>query len=502
MTGRWEDGTVRVRRLTNGVLRVGPYSPSAAGVARINLPGSTMLVDPLMPQCVPSLEVSEVAEAAEVVRALYGSSVAEHVLDPEPEVAEVADVEWVAGPELWDLAQLGQLIWLARNAPWPMPSTVLVAELIIAIDSCLVVLEASDDVSRAIAGYAGAMLAALPAGLAGRASSTVMAPLVDASRAITRHLAVTDAARPQLLAAIERATASSEDSGGRSVGNGSLLDACTPAAALHAGPADEGVLYAGSTTAEWSRNTGGLVSRDEDSVSWTVQTHPEDGALVTVVATRGLPEPLVGENALPATSPDALLRAVSDTEWVAGRAAVCSIHTPAWPLPLLEALLSPHPETGDLTASAAVRGPAADALGAALRQGTLVVDVHDLGLRHAHLAGSDPAVEAARRWTGRAVCASRVSLAWPDETVAMAASGAWARALTLWRRTGEHTLAADRARHCAAWLALVTADGGQGAPPSPMLADLGDVITASDARAVGERITLSEVLAAGRAGSR
>ena len=151
MTGRWEDGTVRVRRLTNGVLRVGPYSPSAAGVARINLPGSTMLVDPLMPQCVPSLEVSEAAEAAEVVRALYGSSVAEHVLDPEPEVAEVADVEWVAGPELWDLAQLGQLIWLARNAPWPMPSTVLVAELIIAIDSCLVVLEASEDVSRAIA---------------------------------------------------------------------------------------------------------------------------------------------------------------------------------------------------------------------------------------------------------------------------------------------------------------------------------------------------------------
>lgn len=502
MTGRWEDGTVRVQRLTSGVLRVGPYSSSAAGVARISLPGSTILVDPMMPQCIPSLEVSAAAEAVEVIGVLYGSTVAEQVLHLESDVQESADVEWVAGAELRELAHLGHLIWLARSAPWPMPSAVLVAELISAIDSCLVVLEAPDDQSRAIAGYAGAMLTALPAGQAEHASSTVMARLVDASRVITRHLAVTDAARPHLVAAIERATASATDGGGRSGGNGPLLDACTPVGAVHAGPMDEGGLYAGSTTADWSRNSGGVVSRDEDDVSWTVQTHGGGEVLVTVVATRGLPEPLVGDGALPTISPDALIRAVSDSEWVAGRAAVCSIHTPAWPLPLLEVLLSPHPHTGDLTASATVQGPTADALHAAVRQGTLVVDVHDLGRRHAHLAGGDPAIEEARRWTGRALCASRVSLAWPDDSVAMAARRAWSRAITLWRSTGDHALAEDRARHCTAWLALVSAGGDQDAPPSPMPEALGDVISAADALAVAERITLSEVVAAGQAGSR
>lgn len=502
MTGRWEDGTVRVRRLTTGVLRVGPYSISAAGVARLNLPGSTMLVDPTTPHCIPGLEVSEVSEAVEVVRALYGSTVADHVLDPEQHAQEAVDIEWVPGPELRDLSHLGHLIWLACSAPWPMPSTVLVAELIVAIDSCLVMLEGSDEASLAIAGYAGPMLAALPAAVSGHAPSAVVRRLVDASRAIIRHLPVTDAARPQLMAAIERVTASSRDSEGRAFVSEALLDACTPAAAPHAGTADEGVLYTGSATAEWSRNTGGFVSRDEGSITWTVQTDPADGALVTVVATRGLPEPLVGDTGLPPMSPAVLIRAVSDAGWATGRAAACSIHTPAWPLPLLEVLLSPHPDTGDLTASATVRGPGADALAAALRQGTLVVDVHDLGMHHAPLVGVDPAVEAARRWTGRALCASRVALAWPDDTVAMAARGAWTRALALWRRTGPRTLAQERARHCAAWLALVTADGDPGEPSSPTLPDLGDVITGTDAGAVGERITLSEVLAAGPVANR
>ena len=64
------------------------------------------------------------------------------------------------------------------------------------------------------------------------------------------------------------------------------------------------------------------------------------------------------------------------------------------------------------------------------------------------------------------------------------------------------TLAQERARHCAAWLALVTADGDPGEPSSPTLPDLGDVITGTDAGAVGERITLSEVLAAGPGANR
>lgn len=505
MTGRWDDENVRVRRLRSGVVRIGPYSTSAAGVARLNLPGATLLVDPLVPHCIPTLEVSEPSEAVEVIRALYGSTVAGHVLDLEREAQEVSDVECVPGPELRDLNHLGQLVWLSRSAPWPMPSTVLVAELIPAIDTCLVVLEDPDDVSEAITAYAGAMLIALPAALEARASPPVVTRLVDACRVISRNLPVTDAARPRLLAAIEAAAASAPDGGGRTGGTGPLLDACTPTAAVHAGPADEGTLHTGSATAEWTRNSGGVVSRDEDGVSWTVETHPADGALVTVVATRALPEPPVGDTELPTTSAAALIRAVSDAGWVTGQIAAGSVHTPAWPLPLTEVVLTPHPETGDLTGSVTVRGPAADALRAALRQGTLVVDVHDLGLRHAHLAGTNYTVEAARRWTARAVCASRVALSWPEESVAMAARGAWNRAMALWRHTGDHELAADRGRHCAAWLALMTAQAEPGAPTPqtpPTPSDLADVITARDVGAVGEGITLSEVLAAGRAAGR
>ena len=146
MTGRWDDENVRVRRLRSGALRIGPYSTSAAGVARLNLPGATMLVDPLVPHCIPTLEVSDASEAVGVIRALYGSAVARHVLDVEPDSQATADVECVLGLELYDLNRLGQLIWLSRSAPWPMPSTVLVAELIVAVDTCLVVLEDPGDV--------------------------------------------------------------------------------------------------------------------------------------------------------------------------------------------------------------------------------------------------------------------------------------------------------------------------------------------------------------------
>ncbi|MFZ1287115.1 MAG: hypothetical protein WAR57_08785 [Candidatus Phosphoribacter sp.] len=480
-------------------MRIGPYSTSAAGVARLNLPGATMLVDPLIPHCIPTLEVSDASEAVEVIRGLYGSTVAGHVLDLERAAQEASDVVWVQGPELRDLNRLGHLIWLARSAPWPMPSTVLVAELIVAVDTCLVVLENPGDVSEAIAGYAGAMLTALPAALEAHASPPVVNRLADACRAISRHLPVTDAARPQLLAAIDAATASAGDRGGRSGGTGQMLVACTPTAAVHAGPADESMLHIGSATADWSRNSGGVVSRDEDAISWTVEIHPEDGAVVTVVATRALPEPPVGDTELPATSVDALIRAVSDAGWVTGRVAAGSVHTAAWPLALTEVVLTPHPETGDLSGSVTVRGSAAEALRVALRQGTLVVDVHDLGLRHAHLAGGDPTVEAARRWTARAVCASRVALSWPEESVAVAARGAWNRAMALWRHTGDHELAADRVRRCAAWLALMTAETEPGAPTPSTPSDLADVVAAADVAAVGMDITLSEVLAAGQA---
>lgn len=498
MTGTWQDGHVRVRRLPSGLVRIGPYMTAAAGLARLNLPGATALVDPLTPHCIPTLEVSDASEADEVVRALFGATVGEQVLALDRTQLPVADLEFVQGPQLRDLQRLGHLLWLGRTAPWPMPSAVLVAELITATDACLDVLENPAAAVEAIAGYAGSMQTALFAAVAGQTSPPVLARLVDAGRAIARTLPVTDAARPPLLAAIAAAAALSRPFPGLAPRPSPLVDACTQPAAAHAGVVVDGILYTGSASAEWSRNSVGIVSRDEAGVTWTVETQLSAGVEVTVVASRALPEPHVCDPDMPPTSADALIRAVSDVGWVSARVAACSFHTPAWPLPLVEVLLTPYPATGDLTGSGSVHGPAAVALHAALRYGTVVVDVHDAGHRHAHLARTDPTVEAARRWTARALCASRLALTWPEDTAARAARGAWNRALALWRHTGQtgsRELALDRVRHCTAWLSLLT---GENQPTLPTPADLADSITASDIGDPGTVATLSEVLAAGR----
>lgn len=503
MTGTWRDQHVRVRRLPSGVIRVGPYSTGPAGVARVNLPGSTLIVDPALPNCMPTLEISDVAEAQELTRKVCGAPLAEAILTLEREtlVGPAVDPIAILSPRLLDLRLLGQLIWLVHAAPWPLPSAVLVAELVTATEDCLNLLEEPALVRQALEEQAEPLGLALAAAVEAVLPSTVIARLRAACGAVARVLPMSDPRSEWLWEAFTASTgpATSEPLAGPAE---ALLEACRPVSATHAGVAD-GTLYTGSATAEWSRNRSGLVSRNEDNVSWTVEARGSSQAEVTLVANKSLPEPRVGGIELPTASVESLLRVLSGDISGRERAVSCSIHSPAWPLPLTEFLLDPHPVTGDLVGHASLHGPAGQALHAAMGDGSLIVDVHDAGYRYAHLGPVSSTVEAARRWSARAVCASRLAMSSPGQPeTAAAADGAWHRALALWRHsevTENPDLARERIRQCNAWLQILR---GAAQTPEPAPPDLPDAVGPEDLPCDGMAATLTEVLAGAGASDR
>lgn len=497
MTGRWDRQTTRVRLLPSGVVRIGPYSTGPAGLSRLNFPGATALVDPMTPHCAPTLEVSSIDAADEMVRTLFGTEVAEAMFRiPRETQTTATDVDAVYSPRLREIQLLGHLLWITRSRPWPLPTAVLLAELITAVDTCLDLLEDPETVRQVVGAQSQTMRRALTPLGQDPIPASVLEALVAAAHAVTRALPLIEPDRARLLLAMEIATGQQRTADDVPAGaSRSLVEACTPNASDHAGSLGD-TLYTGSTTADWFRNRVGRVGRTEDNVTWTAETHPSTQLDITVVATRAEPEPSAGSSALPATAADELVNALSGISAAANRETACSLHTTAWPLALTEFLLTPHDVTGDLAGHAQIRGPAAQAVQAAIIQGSLIVDVHDAGYRYAHLGSIDPTVEAARRWSARALCASRRALTLPDDPATIvAARGAWHRALALWHETGTRNkgIAQERIRHSAAWL---TALNGQHPTtmelPPP---DLADAVQVDDLTRPGARATLSELLA-------
>lgn len=465
----YESGLLRVNRLPNGVIRIGPYLAAAAGLGKVSLPGSTALVDPLMPASPPVVEVADPWGAYDTIAQLFGEPIADAVVAREMDSSSRPRAENVApvlSAQLRDIQRLGHLLWMATNAPWSWPKSVLTAELIVAADMCRDLLEEPEAVSEVIAAYAESMQLALAIALRVGTPATISV-YADACRSISRCLPFTDVRWAPLIRTIEQVPAAVEDSKPTDLwATEELVSAGTPTAPANAA-VDVGVLHTGSATANWTRNTAGVVARDEDTVTWTVEMRPDGAADVTVVAARAQQEPRVLDREIPALNPDPLILVLSDPGWAASNRVACSLHTPAWPLPLAEFVLSPYPATGALTGACTVRGNGSQALVAALRHGTFIVDVHDLGVRYSHLRGPAPTVDAARRWTTRALCLSRLALADVGlGSLVATASGAWRRAIALWRFTGESgdpQLAAERVRHCSAWLALLARnelDGG------------------------------------------
>lgn len=497
MTGRWDREIARLRLLPSGVVRIGPYSTAPAGLSRLNLPGATALVDPMTPHCAPTIEVSSIDAADETVRILFGAEVAETLFRIQRDADKpVADVAAVYNPRLRDIQLLGHLLWITRTQPWPLPTAVLLAELIIAADTCLDLIEDPETVRQAVGAQAQTMRAALTAPGPDTIPASVLDELTAASRAVSRALPLTDPDRARLMLALESTTARRQTADDLPAGAPrSLVEACTPHMAGHAGsPGD--TLYTGSATADWYRNQVGLVRRTEDNVTWTAETHPSTDIDITVVAAGANREPSTEGPAIPAAAVDEIVHALSGVSPAPSRQVACSLHTPAWPLALREFLLTPHDVTGDLAGHAHLSGPAAHALQAAIIQGSLIVDVHDAGYRYAHLGSIDPAVEAARRWSTRALYASRRTLTLPrDPATMVAARGAWHRALALWRETDTRNTgtAQERARHSDAWLKAL--DGQRPTTTETPAPDLADAVETGDLTGPGATATLSELLA-------
>lgn len=511
MTGTFASSAIAVRGLPSGVIRVGPATLAAGDVVRLNLPGATALIDPLVPHYPPTIEVSDAATADDVLRELYGDPVADRALaldaddtdsgDTDPGDTDFDDtvlVAFIPSRRLVDLQRLGALVWLARTMPWPLHQTALTAELITLTGACLDLLDDSDDIRDTLQGYSSPLHAAMTTAATSTTATTVTAELVQAASVVCDTLPMASAEQLALRQAIERAVAVADRREQHAAsGLESMTRACTPVGAAHAGLDGAGTLFTGAATAEWSRNRPGLVSRDEDAVTWTVDLTTATSADVSVVTTAAAPTP---DLALPRLSAAALIRAISDPTWRDPDAVSCSLHSPAWPLPLLEILLTRFPGTGDLTGSGTVRGPLVTMLARALRAGTLTVDVHEAGYRFAHLTAPDPVLEAARRWTNRAVCASRLALAHAEPSHARLAHSAWARAITLWRYTeaADPGLARARIGQCVGWQALV--DGDQPANPDDLAGqgpDLPRVISRQDIADVIRQLSLAETLTAG-----
>lgn len=504
MTGTWRSSQVQVRLLASGAVRVGPYTTSPAGAARICVPGATFVIDPMLPHYPPIVEISDHCFADDTVRVLFGDEVATEVhLCAQQQTPTTTLSSVTFSPQLYDLSLLGHLVWLYHASPWPMPAAVLSAELTNFAGRCHHLVDDPAALSRVIADQAGSFTGALAA----VSHATGYPPgvtnlLLQAARVISHHIPIGHPDRDALLGAIHALSAADPPTSRQTNAQplAAVVRSCTPTAAVHAG--DDGRLFTGSVTADWSRNSHGVIARDEDAITWAVETAASQAHL-TVVATKSAPPPQIGSPALAPISADGLVSIVSDLTKTSATAAACSFHTPAWPLALTEVLLSPQANTGNLTGSTSLSQPASVALAKALRQGTLIVDTHDAGWRFPHLARLSPTVEAARRWTIRATCATRVCLTASNPDLTRAAENAWRRALALWRHTGRdnQSLADERVRHCTAWLHLLDPEN---APRQTPLIDLATPISSTATPITTTATpditpTTSEILAAGLA---
>lgn len=458
--------TVRLRRSTT--LQIGPDVVAAAGVARLVLPGGLALVDPMTPNALPTIEVWDPAAAGHTVRTLFGAEVASIVAESDQDDTVLLDVAVPVAPHplLGELTALGALVWLAGAQPWPLHPTALALELIVRFSRCREVLDAGAAITEAATDLALGVAAVDEALQSSSWHHPDLPRLVaDAARALLPDLATGSPEFDQLATIVERWLRPGPDPDNRHY---TLTDAvrvaCEVNGALHAGD-DHDSIYVGTAAAEWSRNPSGVVSRDERAVFWSA-TVEQDHARVTVAAEPArIAAPLAGPD-LPEVDAAALFDAVTGTGWtdLAGPVST-SLHTPSWPLPLVEVLLTRDTGSGDLVGSAVLRGGLVEALRQALLMDELIVDTHAAGGRLAHLRGYNPVAEEARRWTARALAAQRIAATRTDPALVALASDTWSRALASWSYAVDRDpLLQERARaQIRAWETTVAEEHPRGA---------------------------------------
>ena len=426
----WSVDQVELADSDTASLRIGGPPYGIAGLTAVPLNGMVLQVDPAHPDVPPTGAVTDPSSARETVRRLFGSEVANALEDGGIHHARLA-----TSYELRDLQRLGTLWWLRECAPLALDPHLLHVETAIAQASLAEFLDHDEDWTAALVDLAPSIVAAaaqlrtepaIAADLPGAVS------LVDQAMSLLDRLLPTDHPARTDLEHETELTDAAVHWGLRQFDAATALDLMRPLRpkSAHAAGAEEQDL-SGSATVDWARVRPGILSPDEDAVSWQIDV---GGMLSVVVPTAATPRihPLfAGCNPGPSQS----LRQGDEHHPVRLRFA---LYRTRWPIPLCEGELELQREAGAWIGVTRLDSALRREL-MAWQPSALTVEIRESGTRQPPRLGASGQAAEAGRWAVRGLCGLRLSgvgSAGAAELLRTAAADAFFRGRALWSDLG------------------------------------------------------------------
>lgn len=333
-----------------GVVSLGPERHAPAGAATISLLGCLVTVDPCTPEEPPHCLVSDLGSASAVVEALYGSAVAQRLMELDGPLSGREEVPFTVGPELAVVVNLGTVRWLRSNSPLPLDQGLLdleesvllgqIAELLDPLDEQW--LESLVDMAPQLIQLTGER-EVRPEGLA--------AVVANALELLASHLPVSDRLRADAAQRLAHWSTPQGFPHAPTLGAAQLSGELAPVGALHAGATSS--LYVGTSTVGWDDVPVGTTSRAERNVQWTLQIDDEEATLSVGV-----------EAAQPVLTHPALGRAPRRIDTLA-----FDLLLPKWPFPVAAGRLRPGGPDEAWVGQEQLESPARAAVTAAIAGG-------------------------------------------------------------------------------------------------------------------------------------
>lgn len=421
----WSVDRVEVTASGTAPTRIGGPPYGIAGLTLVPLNGMVLQIDPAHPDVPPTGFVADPTAAHETVARLFGSEVAEALDEDGTHHARLA-----TSRELRDLQRLGILWWLRECAPLALDPHLLHVETAIAQAALAELLDYDEDWTAPLVDLAPSIVTAaarfrtqpaIAADLPGAVSMLDQATaLLDrllpsghpARASLDHEIALADAATRGGLRQFDAATALD------------LTQLLRPRGAHSAGVAD--LDLSGSATVDWARVRPGMLSPDEDAVSWQIDA---DGMLSVVVAAAPAPRihPLFADCGPGPSQP----RPAGEHHPLRPR---FTLYRRRWPIPLGEGELELQPEAGAWMGAIQLDSTLHRQL-TAWQPSMLSVEIRESGTRHPPRLGAAAQAAEAGRWAVRGLCGLRLSgggNADAAELLRSAAADAFFRGRALW----------------------------------------------------------------------
>ena len=421
----WSVDQVEVSGSDSAPTRIGSLPYGIAGLTLVPLNGMVLQTDPARPDVPPTGFVADPPAARETVARLFGSEVAK-VLD----IDGTHRAQLATSHELRDLQRLGTLWWLRECAPLALDPQLLHVETAITQAALAELLDHDDDWTAPLVDLAPSIVAAavrlrsepaiaadLPGavGMLDRATELLdrLLPSNHPARADLEHeIALANAATRWGLRRFDIATALD------------LTQLLRPRGARSAGTED--LDLSGSATVDWARVRPGVLSPDEDAVSWQIDA---DGMLSVVVAAAPTPRihPLFADCDAGPSEPRL------DSEQHPARPRF-TLYRRRWPIPLGEGELELQPEAGAWMGAIRLDSTLHRQL-TAWPPSMLSVEIRESGTTHPPRLGAAGQAAEAGRWAVRGLCGLRLSGAGnadAAELLRSAAADAFFRGRALW----------------------------------------------------------------------